>query len=309
MEISIVIPILNEEKNIAPLFNKIKEVLSNRKYEIIFIDDGSTDNSFKELEKVYKTNKNIKIIKFRKNFSKSPALLAGFNEAKGKIIITLDGDLQNNPEDIPRFIEKINQGYDLVNGWRIKRKDNRNKIVPSKIYNKLNRKILNIKLHDLNCGMKAIKKEILDDIGLYGEMHRFIPLFALNKGYKITEIKIKHHPRIHGKSKYNYTRLFKGASDLIYLNFWLKYKEKPSYFFTKLAIIQYLIAFILFIEQFIKLLTSIKDYIAGPLIFLAVLFSITGTLFLTTGFLAEIQLTKVSDRKPYSIEKILKKDE
>ncbi|MBS3159597.1 glycosyltransferase family 2 protein [Candidatus Woesearchaeota archaeon] len=302
MDISVIIPIYNEQENIPILHNELKTVLKGYKYEIIYIDDGSTDHSFQVLEKI--KDRNTKIIKLKKRFTKSPALLAGFNNSEGNIVITMDGDLQNDPKDIPKFLEKIGD-YDLVNGWRINRQDEQNKILPSKIYNKLTRRILKTKLHDLNCGMKAIKKEVIKDIDLYGEMHRYFPLLLQQMGYKITEIKINHRLRIHGKSKYNYNRLLKGLYDLIYLKFWLDFSQKPSHFFSTLGLAQYILAFFIFLEQIIKAV-ALRYFNVGPVLLLGILLTITGTLFITSGFLAEIQARiYFSTKKTYIIEKII----
>ncbi len=305
--LSIIIPVYNEEKNIQLLYSQIKKAIKQN-HEIIFIDDGSTDNSFNILKKLHKKDSSIKIIQFRKNFGKTPALMAGFELAKGNIIITMDADLQNDPQDISRFLEKIKQGYDVVSGFRYKRKDSILKKIPSKFYNWLARKLTKVNLHDFNCGFKAYRKEVLKNLNLYGEMHRYIPIFTELQGYKTTEIKIIHHKRKFGKSKYGFFRLLKGFLDLLYVKFWLDYSTRPIHFFGGIGILQYFLAIIILIEQIIKAYI-IKAFHLGPLLMLAVLFIITGTLCILFGFLGEIQIRTYyenSKTKTYTIKKILK---
>lgn len=305
--LSIIIPAYNEEKNIPLLYAQIKKTVKQN-HEIIFIDDGSTDSTFKEISKLNKKDKSVKAVQFRKNFGKTPALMAGFELAKGDIIITMDADLQDDPQNIQRFLEKMNQGYDVVGGWRYRRKDSFIKKLPSKLYNFLARKLTGVKLHDFNCGFKAYKKEVLKDISLYGEMHRYIPVFTAAQGYKVTETKVIHHERKYGKSKYGFWRLLKGFLDLLYVKFWLDYSTRPIHFFGGLGVLQYIVATLIFIEQIIKAYL-IKALYLGPLLILGVLFTITGTLCILFGFLAEIQIRTYysqSKNKTYAIKRILK---
>lgn len=305
--LSIIIPAYNEEKNIPLLYSQIKKSVK-QKYEIIFIDDGSTDNTFRVLNKLHQKDKSVKVIQFRKNFGKTPSLMAGFKLAKGDIVITMDADLQDDPQNIQRFLDKLNQGYDVVGGWRYRRKDSFLKKLPSKFYNFLARKLTKVKLHDFNCGFKAYKKEVLKNINLYGEMHRYIPIFTAAKGYKVTETKVLHHKRKFGKTKYGFWRILKGFLDLLYVKFWLDYSTRPIHFFGGLGVLQYTLALAIFIEQIIKAYL-IKALYLGPLLMLAVLLVVTGTLCILFGFLAEIQIRTYyaqSKNKTYSIKKILK---
>ena len=195
--ISVVISLFNEGVNLNSFYSLLKPVMEkfNEEYELIFVDDGSTDNSFSILENFHNNDKTVKIIQFRRNFGKSAALSAGFKYAKGKIVITMDADLQDDPREIPNFIKKLDEGYDIVSGWRFKRKDPFSKTFPSKLFNYLTSILTRIKIHDFNCGFKVYKKEVIGDINIYGELHRYIPVLAHWKGYKIGEIKVKHHPR------------------------------------------------------------------------------------------------------------------
>lgn len=305
LDISVVIPVYNEEENISGLHSKLKKVMGrlNKSYEIIFVDDGSTDDSFKILEKLHRQYKNIKAVKFRKNFGQTAALNVGIKNAEGPIIVTMDADLQNDPEDIPRLIEKLKDGFDVVSGWRFERKDSFSKRLLSLLSNFLRRAITKEELHDSGCSLKAYKRECFEDLELYGEMHRFIPTLLRWKGFKIGEAKVKHSPREHGKSKYNYKRVFRGFVDLVNAKLWMDYSTRPAYLFFKLAILNILASLVFLFYNFIRYGLRFN---VGPVLLAAVLFFIIGIQFLSFGFLAEIQgKTYHSLNKSYNIEKIL----
>ncbi|MBU1622435.1 MAG: glycosyltransferase family 2 protein [Nanoarchaeota archaeon] len=308
MDISIVIPTYNEEKNVPILHQKLVEVLSHLKlkYEIIFVDDGSTDQTYSNLLEL----KPVKIIRLRKNFGQSAAMDAGFKAANGKLIVAMDADLQNDPRDIPLLIEKLNQGYDLVSGWRKKRNDSLQKKLFSRFASWLRRKLFKINIHDYGCSLKIYKKECLQNFDLYGEMHRYIPAILANKGFKVGEIKVAHHSRKYGKTKYGLNRIFKGFLDLFYIKFWNDYSSRPLHFFGLLGVMQYCLSGIIFIEQIIKAF-MVKALAVGPLLLLGILLVITGTIFIMFGFLGEILIrtyySKIEDT-PYTIkETIIKK--
>ena len=290
LKILIVIPVLNEEKSIQELYLNLKFVLNTLKspYEMVFVDDGSTDNTFHVLEEIASKDNRVSIIKLRKNFGKSIALNTAFRHAKGDIVITIDGDLQDDPEEIPRFIEKIEEGYDLVVGWKHPRIDPFTKTVPSKFFNWLTCMLTGVNLHDFNCGFKAYKKEVVDNISLYGEMHRYIPALAAWHGFKITEIKVKHHPRKYGKSKYGFFRLIKGFLDLITVKFLTSYSTRPLHVFGSPGILSLLFGF------FIGLYLVILKYWKGialterPLLLLSVLLILLGLQFISIGLLGEM---------------------
>jgi len=238
--ISLVIPVYNEEKNVALLQQKLSAVLSrlNREYEIIYVDDGSTDQTFIELEKIQRQDTaHIKIIQFTRNFEKSAALMSGFSQAQGEIIITMDGDLQDEPEEIHRFIEKLEAGYDCVTGWKVKRHDPFSKTFPSRIFNFLVAKISKLKIHDFNCGFKAYTREAVLSLNLYGGLYRFIPAILNAQGFKITEIGVLHHERKFGISKYGAGRFIKGFFDITTLWVLLRFSQKPSHFFGNFGIL------------------------------------------------------------------------
>ena len=299
--LSIVIPLYNEEKNIRLLYSILKKVLNKvgRSYEMIFIDDGSLDNSLNELMKLKNIDRNIKIIEFQRNFGKAAGLNAGFKEAEGDIIITMDADLQDRPEEIPKLIAKINQGYDLVSGWKFKRYDSIGKKLPSKIMNLLARILSGANVHDFNCGLKAYKREVVKNINIYGELHRYIPALAHWKGYKIGEVKVAHKKRKYGKSKYGLFRL-KGVFDLITIKFLNTYGKKPLHFFGVLGVLSSFFGFIIGLKLAFDWLRSIPIG-NRPLLFLAVLMMVIGVQFVSLGLLGE--MVSSSKEEEYIIKK------
>jgi glycosyltransferase involved in cell wall biosynthesis len=315
MKLSIVIPIYNEAENIKPLYEELKKVLEelkdkeNYEYEIIFIDDGSTDGSFQILEEIAKEDKTVKIVKFRRNYGQTAALYAGFHYATGDIIITMDGDLQNDPKDIPRLLEKIKEGYDIVSGWRKNRKDAFiTRILPSKIANWLISKITGVKLHDYGCTLKAYKKEIAKNYRLYGDMHRFLPAVAKSFGVKVAEIVVNHRPRIYGRSKYGIWRTIRVILDILLVKFLNDYMNKPLYVFGSIGLglssLGFLILLYLSLEKIIKGVS-----IGGrPLLILGVLLFLTGIQFISTGILAELIIRtyyESRNEKPFKVEKLI----
>jgi len=311
--ISVVIPEYNEEKNIKPLYAKLKQALgegeANIGYEIIFVDDGSTDNTFKVLKELHEKDSSVKIIKFRKNFGQSAAISAGFDYSKGDVIITMDGDLQNDPEDIPKLFKKIGEGYDIVSGWRADRKDPFfTKKMPSKFSNWLASKLTGVKLHDFGCTLKAYRREVVENINLYGEMHRYIPALASWVGISIAEVKVRHHPRQHGKSKYGITRLMRGMLDLITVKFLLSYSTRPLQLFGIPGIISLFIGFVIGAYLTIERLVFGMSIANRPLLLLAVLLVFLGVQFITIGLLGEI-ITRiyyeVQGKPIYAVKEII----
>ena len=309
--ISIVIPIYNEEANIAKLAESILKALSGIEYEVLFINDGSTDNSEKEILAISKSNAHIKLINLRRNYGQTAAMQAGFDHSKGNIVIPMDGDLQNDPKDIPMLIEKINEGYDVVSGWRKIRSDKKfTRIIPSKIANMLISKISGIHLHDYGCTLKAYRKDILNDIKLYGEMHRFIPIYASWEGAKVTEVAVHHHPRTAGKTKYGLSRIPRVMLDLLVIRFFDKSLDRPIHLFGQFGLLMFLIAFLLFLLAiFLKIFMNIS-FILTPLPLLVVFFSMSGLLCIFIGLVAEIQSRiyfEARDRPLYLVRKNLTK--
>jgi glycosyltransferase involved in cell wall biosynthesis len=237
---SVVIPVMNEEDNVPLLHQAISEVMQawGRTYEIVIVDDGSTDRTFELLEEIAGRDPHLRVVKFRRNFGQSAAMAAGFDQARGEVVVTMDGDLQNDPQDIPMVVAELQKGFEVVSGWRKNRKDKLIiRKVPSKIANRLIRKTTQVSLHDTGCSLKAYRREVVDKISLYGELHRFIPALARVEGARIGEVVVNHHERKFGKSKYNLTRTFRVIMDLTTLNLLLKYLTKPLHFFGALTLL------------------------------------------------------------------------
>jgi glycosyltransferase involved in cell wall biosynthesis len=304
-DISVIIPVFDEEESITELSNWIDKVLqeNNLTYEIIFIDDGSKDDSWKVIDNLSNAYKCIKGIRFSRNYGKSAALDTGFKAASGKVIITLDGDLQDSPDEIPALYKMITEeAYDLVSGWKKKRRDPITKRFPSKFFNFVTRKISSIKLHDFNCGLKAYNSQVVKNINIYGEMHRYIPVIAKWNGFdKIGEKVVKHYPRKFGRTKFGIERFINGFLDLISITFVMRFIKKPMHFFGTLGTISFLLGLIITfwiigvkIYQIHYHLT-VREVTSQPLFFLALVALIIGAQMFMTGFLAEI-LTLNSDK-------------
>lgn len=290
--LSFVIPVKNEEKNIGKLVNEITAVLTKQKissYEIIFIDDGSTDQTYNRIKKLHQKNKKIKAIRLRGNFGKATALSTGFRAAKGKIIFTLDGDLQDNPKEIPNFLIKLSEGYDLVSGWKKHRHDPLTTVIPSRILNNfLIPTLTGVKIHDTNCGFKAYKNKVLKDLNLYGELYRYIPILAAKQNYRVTEISVQHRARKYGHSKYGWTKMIRGFLDLITVVFLTGYLRRPGHFFGTLGLFSFFLGFIIGLYiTYLRLTTGTIQY-RHPLLFLGMLLIIVGIQLISTGLLGEM---------------------
>ncbi|HLC65521.1 MAG TPA: glycosyltransferase family 2 protein [Candidatus Nanoarchaeia archaeon] len=287
--ISVVVPVFNEAENIPVLYRSLKEVLIRLgfRHEIIFVDDGSTDNTPKTIENISSKDRTVKHIRFRRNLQKAAALSAGFREAKGDIVFTMDGDMQDDPREIPRFLAKMDEGYDLVVGWKYRRKDPLTKTIPSKFFNFLTRLVTGVKVHDSNCGFKAFRSEAVKNLKVYGELHRFIPSLAYLQGFRVGEIKVEHHKRLHGKSKYGISRLFKGFFDLLTVQFLMKYGKRPMHFFGGIGMLCILAGLLIGIYLVALWLNGIKIG-SRPLLILGVLLVIVGAQFFSMGYLGEM---------------------
>ena len=293
LDLSVVIPVYNEETNIKILIPQVKSVLDKIKktYEIILVDDGSSDGTFKTLKKLAEQDPNIKLVRFRRNFGQTAALSAGFDLARGKVVIPMDGDLQNDPEDIPRLLEKMEEGYDVVSGWRENRKDRfLTRKLPSYLANKLISITTRVHLHDYGCTLKAYKKEILDGIQLYGEMHRFIPALASWMGVRVAEIKVNHRPREYGNSKYGLSRTIKVLLDLINVKFLLSYSTKPLHLFGSIGLFFMACSLFLLIVSLSFKFTYHTLLSNNSTFLLSIIFFLVGIILICMGLLGEIMV-------------------
>ena len=310
--VSFVIPVYNEEESLEKLYGEIiKEIEACEKeehswgieeFEILFINDGSVDGSVEVIKKMIASDRRIRLISFRKNFGKAAALEAGFRHCTGDIIFTMDADLQDDPSEISRFIDKLEEGYDLVSGWKYNRKDPLEKRLPSKLFNWVTARASGVELHDFNCGFKAYRKEVVKGIDIYGEFHRYIPVFAKRKGFKIAEITVHHNKREFGKSKYGFERYTRGLLDSISSVFLLKYYDKPMYFFGKWGIVALLIGILLCGYLTVEWLMG-GHIGTRPLLQLGVLCIITGIQLFSVGFIGNL-IVDTSYRSRYNEDHI-----
>lgn len=308
MDLSVVIPLYNEEESLPELAAWISRVADAKElsYEVLFVDDGSTDRSWEVVEDLIAGNRQFRGIKFRRNYGKSAALNQGFEAAEGDVVITMDADLQDSPDEIPELVHMIREeGYDLVSGWKKKRKDPLGKRLPSKFFNRTTRALSGIKLHDFNCGLKAYRKEVVKNIEVYGEMHRYIPVIAKWAGFKrITEKVVEHFPRKYGVTKFGMERLVKGYLDLLSITFISRFGKRPMHLFGSLGSILFFIGFVIGIYLSIeKLFFSVFKMTERPLFYLGLLAMVIGSQLFVTGFIAEMISRSSSDRNQYQIEK------
>jgi len=305
MKISVVVPLMNEEENIKYLIQEVDKALKDFDYELILVDDGSTDNTVEEIKK--HMNDKTKLVVLNRNYGQTSAMAAGIEVASGDIIVTIDGDLQNDPSDIPIMIEKLNEGYDVVAGIRANRHDEALRKFLSKIANKIIRRITGVHITDYGCTLKVFRKDVAKNLQLYGELHRFIPILAEMYGAKITEMPVKHHERKFGKSKYGFNRIFKVISDLMYLVFMQRFGQKPMHFFGTIGFIMF--AFGVLIDFYLLILKLLGENIGNrPLLTLGTMLILGGIQLITTGFLAEIMIRTYYEsqgKKPYVIKEIV----
>jgi len=311
MEISLAIPIHNEQENIESLYTDLIAVLEpiGSDFEIIFINDGSDDESARTIDSLAEQDRRVKAVHLLRNYGQSSAMMAGFDHASGDIIIAMDGDNQNDPADIPRLLNKIDEGFTVVSGWRKDRKDALlSKIIPSKIANWLISKITGVKLHDYGCSLKAYRKDVLKDVRLYGEMHRFIPVFTAWKGAKVIEIAVSHRPRRFGASHYGFSRITSVLLDIVLVRFFDRHLQHPIHLFGGFGIINLLLAFISFVIMFYYKFWGGKTFIETPLPTLVVLFFLIGAVSTMMGILAEIVMRtyyESQEKRPYLIDRII----
>ncbi len=306
--LSVVIPAYNEEENIPILYERLKGVLEGlqREYEIIFVDDGSMDRTWERLKDIAERDKRVKLIRFRKNYGQTAAMYAGFQHASGEVVVTMDADLQNDPEDIPMLLQKLEEGYDIVSGWRKDRKDPfLSRRLPSMIANWIISKVTGVELHDYGCTLKAYRADIIKRLELYGDMHRFLPALTKRLGARITEVPVRHHPRIYGRSKYGIGRTIRVILDIFLVKFLNEYINKPMYVFGTVGFALLSLGLLmLFYLVFIKLFLD-EDIGRRPLLILSVLFTLAGIQLISTGVIAELLVRiyyRTKEDKPFVVE-------
>jgi len=299
MKISLVIPSFNEAESLPELLRQIDSVSHshNWDHEIIIIDDGSTDTTFTLLSQQKKIYPRLRVIRFRRNQGKAAALSAGFLKAAGDRVVMLDADLQDDPQDIPRLLKKIEEGFDAVTGWKFERHDPWHKVLPSRVINGIVRALFGLRIHDMNCGLKAFRKEVLDQLPIYGDLYRYILIFAHARGCKVTEIPTTHHRRKFGVSKYGFSRFIKGFFDLFTVYFLTKYSKKPLHFFGGLGLVLSLLGTLILV--YLAIVHFIGQSIGDrPLLLFGILLFLAGLQFAMTGFIAELLASHTPNQKP-----------
>ena len=287
--ISVVVPVYNEERSVALLYDELRSALDQlgTAWETIFVDDGSTDGTFAALTRLHNTADNVRVVRLRRNFGKAAALRAGFDQAHGETVVTIDGDLQDDPAEIPRLLAKLDEGFDLVSGWKTRRRDRFSRRILSKIFNRVTGAFSGVHLHDMNCGLKAYRAEVVHGLRLYGELHRFIPVLAHYRGFRIAELPVNHRPREHGRSRYGVERYLRGFLDLLTVSFIGRYRHRPLHLFGGLGLI--LGAFGTAILVYLTVLKALGNAIGHrPLLMLGVLLVVIGMQFFSLGLISEM---------------------
>ncbi len=307
-EVSVIVPVLNEAGTVLELSERVAATLDGigRRFEIVFVDDGSSDGTRERVREANEMDSRVKLVSLRRNFGKAAALCAGFDHSRGDILITMDGDLQDDPDEIPRFLDKLEtENLDLVSGWKRQRQDPASKRYPSRLFNWVTRKLASVDLHDFNCGFKAYRREVLDEIALYGELHRYIPVLASRRGFTLGELSVVHHPRQHGISKYGWDRFYKGLLDLITVLFITKYTRRPLHLFGMIGLSSLFVGF--GINLYLAILWLSGQTLSNrPLLLLGILLMLLGIQVLTTGLIGEMITFKNFNRTDtYSVRERL----
>jgi glycosyltransferase involved in cell wall biosynthesis len=293
--VSVVVPLFNESPTLATLYDEVSASLSGRNWEIVYVDDGSTDGSYSELVRLHGLHSNVRVVRLRRNFGKAAALSAGFQAAVGEIVVTIDADLQDDPAEIPRLLAVLDEGYDLVSGWKNGRQDSLARRAFSKVYNGATGFVTGVRLHDMNCGLKVYRAEVLRGVRLYGEMHRFVPVLAHHLGFRTTEIPVHHRSRVAGKSRYGLERYARGFFDLLTVAYLGRYRHRPLHFFGGIGLFLGTIGTIILLY-----LTAIKIGGAGigerPLLMLGVLLFVVGVQFFSLGLVGELLTSHHEER-------------
>jgi dolichol-phosphate mannosyltransferase len=310
--ISVVVPVHDEELSIALLYEQLEAALepNGEPWEVVFVDDGSQDGSFAALTRLHARTPNTKVVRMRRNFGKSAALAAGFAQAQGEIIVTIDGDLQDDPAEIPRLLAKLDEGFDLVSGWKTRRRDPLRRRIVSRIFNGVTGRVSGIRLHDMNCGLKAYRAEVVQGMALYGELHRFIPVLAHYRGFRVAELPVNHRPRAHGRSRYGLERYLRGFLDLLTVTFMGRYRHRPLHLFGGLGFVLGLLGTA--ILAYLTVLKALGHAIGQrPLLTLGVLLVVVGLQFFSLGLLSEMvtshheERSGAADRERVQVEEVL----
>jgi glycosyltransferase involved in cell wall biosynthesis len=306
--ISVVVPLLNEEESLPELARQLENVLervARGKYEVLFVDDGSTDDSFRVIQDIHARNQRFKAIRFRTNHGKSAALAIGFSECKGDIVITMDADLQDDPNEIPSLVAKLEEGYDLVSGWKRKRHDPWHKTMPSKLFNAVTSRMSGIRLHDFNCGLKGYRRSVIENVQVYGEMHRYIPALAHWEGFRVTEIPVQHRARQHGVSKFGVSRFLKGYLDLLTVMFTTRYIKRPLHFFGAVGSLFAVIGFITDLYLVIEWSLGRTSLSNRPLALFGVAMIIVGVQLISIGLIGELIVKNNLEHQKFSVRERL----
>ena len=310
--ISIVVPVHDEDRSVELLYDELASALQplDRPWEAVFVDDGSTDGTFAALTRLHAAHENVRVVRLRRNFGKAAALAAGFASAEGDVVVTIDADLQDDPAEIPRLLAKLDEGFDLVSGWKTHRRDPLSRRIPSKIFNWVTGRVSGLRLHDLNCGLKAYRAEVVKGLRLYGELHRFIPVLAHYRGHRIAELPVNHRPREHGRSRYGVERYLRGFLDLLTVSFIGRYRYRPLHLFGGLGMA---LGFAGFVVLSYLTFLKIEGHAIGqrPLLILGVLLVVVGLQFFSLGLISELitsqheERTGVQERVELHVEEIL----
>lgn len=306
MKVSVVIPVYNERENIDALYMQLHPVLAalDGSHEVVFVNDGSTDGSDAALDALAAHDRTVKVVHLRRNYGQTAAMMAAIRYSSGEIIVPMDGDLQNDANDIPRLIEKLEQGYDVVSGWRVDRKEGMERRLPSRIANWMISKVSGVKLHDYGCTLKAYRRRFLENVRLYGEMHRFVPVYAAWEGGNVTELPVSHHPRLHGTSKYGIGRAPRVLLDLLVIRFLARSLDRPIQFFGRAGLYSFALAFLAGVYALYLKIAEGVSFILTPLPVLVVMLALIGLMFVMMGLLAEIQSRvyfESQDKLPFTV--------
>ena len=314
IELSVVVPFFNEEDNARALYEELKGVLVafGRSFEMVFVDDGSTDKTYSVLETIAKQDHNVVLVKFRRNFGQTAALAAGIERANGEVIVPMDGDLQNDPAEIPKMLAKMAEGFECVSGWRKNRQDSGLRVLPSKVANGLISWLSGVQLHDYGCTLKAYRRDVIEGVKLYGEMHRFIPIYAHWQGARVTEMVVNHRARVAGVSKYGFGRIPRVVLDLIVVKFLFQYLTKPIYVFGGFGMASLMLSFIAFATAVGLKIAGLRDFVATPLPLFSGIAGLTGIQAILVGLLAEVVIRTYYEsqgKRPYLVGSVISKGE